>query len=67
MSITSKEARETKYWIKLLISTDYLDINESHTKSLLDDITELIKFLTSITKQAYLSLNTEHLTSKGTR
>ena len=24
MSIASKEARETKYWIELLISTDYL-------------------------------------------
>ena len=52
MSISSKEARESRYWIQLLIATDYLDINDMHTKSLLDDIVELIKLLTSITKNA---------------
>ena len=30
MAIASKEARESKYWIDLLIKTDYLDINENH-------------------------------------
>lgn len=52
MSISSKEARESRYWIQLLIATDYLDINDKHTKSLLDNIVELIKLLTSITKNA---------------
>ncbi len=28
MSISSKEARESKYWIELLIKTDYLNIND---------------------------------------
>ncbi len=52
MSISSKEARETRYWIELLIATDYLNSNDTHTQSLLDEITELIKLLTSITKNA---------------
>ena len=50
MSIASKEARETKYWIELLIATDYLSEEDTHTKSLLLDIEELIKLLTSIVK-----------------
>ncbi len=50
MSISSKEARETKYWIKLLIKTNYLDLKDLHTKSLLNDIDEIIKLLTSIIK-----------------
>ena len=50
MAIASKEARESKYWIDLLIKTDYLDINENHIKSLLNDIEEIIKLLTSIVK-----------------
>jgi len=52
MSISSKEARETKYWIDLLIKTGYLDIHESHVESLLKDIEELIKLLTSIVKSS---------------
>ena len=50
MSIASKEARETKYWIELLIKTDYLNIKEDYVKSLLDEINELIKIITSIVK-----------------
>ena len=50
MAIASKEARESKYWIDLLIKTDYLDINENHVKPLLNDIEEIIKLLTSIVK-----------------
>jgi four helix bundle protein len=52
MAISSKEARETKYWIDLLIKTDYLDINENHVESLLKDIEEIIKLLTSIVKSS---------------
>ena len=52
MSIASKEARETKYWIELLIKTDYLVINENHVQSLLSDIEEIIKLLTSIVKSS---------------
>ena len=52
MAIASKEARETKYWIDLLIKTDYLDINENHVQSLIKDIEEIIKLLTSIVKSS---------------
>ena len=52
MSIASKEARESKYWIDLLIKTDYLNINDEHTKSLLNDIEEIVKLLTSIVKSS---------------
>ena len=50
LSITSKEARESKYWIDLLTATHYLNANDIHTKSLQKDIAELIKMLTSIIK-----------------
>jgi four helix bundle protein len=52
MSIASKEARETKYWVDLLTKTDYLDINEPHVKSLVADTEEIIKLLTSIIKSS---------------
>jgi len=47
MSIASKEARETKYWIELLIATNFLTHDE---KFILNDIHEIIKILTSIIK-----------------
>jgi len=50
LSISSKEARESKYWIELLIATNYLNQDDEHTISLLNDIEELIKMLTSIIK-----------------
>ncbi|HEO98702.1 MAG: four helix bundle protein [Campylobacterales bacterium] len=52
MSIASKEARETKYWINLLIKTDYLNSSETHVRSLVNDIEEIIKLLTSIVKSS---------------
>lgn len=52
MSIASKEARETQYWIDLLIATDYLSINDLHVKSLKDNIIEIIKLITSIVKSS---------------
>jgi four helix bundle protein len=54
MSIASKEARESKYWIDLLIKTDYLNIENKQTKSLLNEIEELVKLLTSIVKNSQL-------------
>jgi hypothetical protein len=39
-----------EYWIDLLCSTEYLDPNENHVKSLQNDIEELVKLLTSIVK-----------------
>ncbi len=50
MSIAAKEARETSYWIKLLVATDYLDQEAVHVQSLQNDIEEIIKILTSIVK-----------------
>ena len=53
MAIASKEARESKYWIDLLIKTNYLDKNSEHTKSLLNQAEELVKLLlTSIVKSS---------------
>ena len=52
MSIASKEARESCYWIKLLIQTDYLNENSKNTKSLVNDIEEIVKLLTSIVKSS---------------
>ena len=46
LSIAYKEARETKYWIRLLEATDYLDKTQS--KSLLDDLEELLKIIGKI-------------------
>jgi len=52
ISIASKEARESKYWIDLLIKTDYLNINDNYVQSLQKDIEEIIKLLTSIVKSS---------------
>jgi four helix bundle protein len=45
-SISYKEARETIYWIKLLVATGYLE--KDLAQSLLDDAEELSKILSSI-------------------
>ena len=50
ISIASKEARESKYWIELLIKTDYLDKSNNHVLTLGNEIDEIIKLLTSIVK-----------------
>ncbi len=47
MSISSKEARETKYWLLLLNESDLTNIN---VVDLIQDIEELIKMLTAIVK-----------------
>jgi four helix bundle protein len=59
MAIASKEARETKYWLELLISTDYISKNEKHVSSLQNDIEEIIKILTSIVKTSQENLKKE--------
>ncbi|MFZ1808840.1 MAG: four helix bundle protein [Cyclobacteriaceae bacterium] len=48
MSIASKEARETRYWLMLLDKSQY--IKKDYTLYLID-IDELIKILTSIVKR----------------
>ena len=47
MHISLKEASETKFWLKLLYSTSY--INDSHT-SIMNDCDKLLKILTSTCK-----------------
>ena len=48
LTIAYKEARETKYWIRLMQVTDYL--NSAEAESLLLDIEELLKIIGSIQK-----------------
>ena len=49
MSISSKEARETEYWLRLLDKSNYLD--EYQNKSVLfNSIQSIVKLLTSIIK-----------------
>lgn len=50
LSIASKEARESQYWIKLLIETDYLSSASLNTQSLQNEINEIVKLLTNIIK-----------------
>ncbi len=48
LSISLKEARESKYWIELLKETKYLNNKES--EDILNDLIEIIKLLVSIIK-----------------
>ena len=48
ISIAYKEARETKYWLRLLKDGEYLE--EKQAQSLLQDIEEMLKLLGSIQK-----------------
>ncbi len=51
MSIASKEARETRYWIRLLDKSKLVNIDlNTH----LDDIEQLINILTAIVKTSQL-------------
>ncbi|MEX1058032.1 MAG: four helix bundle protein [Natronospirillum sp.] len=63
MCIASKEARETKYWLKLLVATDYLPESHPNTKSLLAEAETLIKILTAIIK----STQAKQLSREGTQ
>lgn len=47
LSISSKEARETRYWLKLL---KFSSLTEQNVDKELSDIEEIIKILTSIIK-----------------
>lgn len=48
LSIANKEANETRYWIRLLKDTDFIE--EKLSQSLINDLEELIKPLVSIIK-----------------
>lgn len=48
MNIALKEASETKYWLRLLLATDYLTDKEQ--SSIFEDCLEIEKLLTKIVK-----------------
>lgn len=50
LQISLKEARETHYWLRLLIATDYLNTEES--EEMVKECKELINILTAILKTA---------------
>jgi len=55
MAIASKEARETRYWLRL---TNEGEILQENLDNYLDEIEQIIKILTKIVKTSQLSLNT---------
>ncbi len=55
LAIALKEANETEYWILLLGQTNYLTPKQS--ESILTDLKEILKLLTSIIKTAKQQLN----------
>ena len=52
ISISSKEALETRYWLNLLIDSGYISRDKEKTKQLLEEIESLIKILTKIVKSS---------------
>lgn len=50
MCVASKEARETRYWLRLLGDSKYLD--RALADSLIEDCSELVRLLTAIVKSA---------------
>jgi len=52
MAIASKEARETDYWLRLLIGSNYL----ANDHKIHADLLEILKMLTSIVKTAQKNL-----------
>ncbi|MFH1202666.1 MAG: four helix bundle protein [Candidatus Omnitrophota bacterium] len=54
MNIAKKEARETRYWLRLVLFSEL--ISNSKIKSLLDEIEIIIKILTSIVKTSESNL-----------
>ena len=58
LTISYKEARETKYWLRLLTDTSYLEKSESET--LLNDIEEILRIIGSIQKTIKSQLGIEN-------
>lgn len=56
MSISSKEARESQYWLNLLADSNYIDGNSPKTMILFEEMESLQKLLTSIVKSSQESL-----------
>ncbi len=60
MYISFKECAETKYWLDLLHSTNYL--SDIEYNSIIDDCNELLKIISSITKS---TKNNESISNEG--
>ena len=58
LTIAYKEARESKYWIRLLKDTRYLD--ELQASDLLNDVEELLRIIGSIQKTMRTKLDTRN-------
>lgn len=56
MSISSKEARETRYWLRLYSKSNLFDFDFT---SYLDDIEEIINILTAIVKTSQQKMKNE--------
>ena len=50
MSIASKEARETKYWLSLLVDSGYISKEDRSVSDLFGKIESIINILTKIVK-----------------
>ena len=50
MSIASKEARETRYWLDLLVDSGYIPKTDNKVKNLFEEIESIISILTKIVK-----------------
>lgn len=50
LNIAHKEARETKYWLRILKDTDYISSNEFN--SLFDELEQILKILFTIIKKS---------------
>lgn len=50
MSIASKEARETRYWLDLLVDSGYISKTDNKVKNLFEEIESIINILTKIVK-----------------
>ncbi len=50
LNIAYKEARETKYWLRILKDTDYISLNEFD--SLFDELEQILKILFTIIKKS---------------
>lgn len=61
LCISYKEARETKYWIRLLLDTGYLE--KPQAADLLQDIEELLRIIGSIQKSIRLKMESSNRNS----
>jgi four helix bundle protein len=52
VSISSKEARESKYWLMLLKDSGYIDPSKKKVKILFEEIDSLINITTKIVKSS---------------